>query len=142
MPIVLQGSQSVPRSHHFDVSRVLMGMMKFAKEHGAVIALNSRVERLVWADDFFKDRRCTREGQVRREVCSRSQREFSLCAGGFRVILRCLEVQSTAKASCRNLWGRQIQGGRYPDGTFGGSRYVGYRLYQSYLRVQAQSSLN
>ena len=80
--IVLQGGQSVPRSHHFDVSRVLMGMMKFAKEHGAVIALNSRVERLVWADDFSKIAGVLVKDKSG-EKYVRARKGVLLCAGGF-----------------------------------------------------------
>lgn len=64
-------------------------MMKFAKEHGAVIALNSRVERLVWADDFSKIAGVLVKDKSG-EKYVRARKGVLLCAGGFRGILRCL----------------------------------------------------
>lgn len=57
-------------------------MMKFAKEHGAVIALNSRVERLVWADDFSKIAGVLVKDKSG-EKYVRARKGVLLCAGGF-----------------------------------------------------------
>lgn len=80
--IVLQGGQSVARSHHFSPSKILMAMADYAKKGGADIRTKCAVERLIWSSDMKKIEG-VRVKTGEKTITVRAKKGVLLAAGGF-----------------------------------------------------------